>query len=99
MRPCRGCGIRKVRLGSLVHVREGPEGAVAGGSKSFSWIVTASVTESQFGVFSVRTAPAPRDRSWNDVVPSGGELAGMKTSAPVMNGSALRTGSGVLRSV
>src|SRR2546421_267623 len=70
-----------------------------GHSKSFHWIVTPSVSASQFGTLSVRVGPAPREISWNDVVPVGGELAGMYTSAPWMNGNPLSTGSGELRSV
>ncbi len=58
-------------------------------SKSFHWIVTPSVDESQFGTFSVRTGPPPREISCNETVRSGGELAGTKTSAPWMNGRLL----------
>src|SRR5947199_8927812 len=62
-------------------------------------MVTPSAVASQFGTFSVRTGPPPREISWNETVALGGELAGMKISAPWMNGSWLRTGSGWLRSV
>jgi len=45
-----------------------------GHSKSFHWIVIPSVAASQFGTLSVRTGPAPREISWNETVPLGGEL-------------------------
>src|SRR5437016_14591219 len=62
-------------------------------------MVTPSADEYQLGMFSVRTGPPHREISWKETVSSGGELAGMQTSAPWMNGTWLRTGSGSLRSV
>ena len=48
------------------------------------------------GKLTVRTGPAPRERSATDTTPWGGDAAGMNRSTPVRNGNPNSTGIGVL---
>src|SRR3954451_9808743 len=102
IRPPRGWGMRNVRRGFLQLPRGAPRepplppppaAGASVDSKSFHWIVTASLGDSQFGILCVRGGAAPREVSSYVVVSFGGVLAGMNTSTLPMTGSWLSAGS------